>query len=107
MENKAEDEIRKRWEQEASEKAQRDQEANKRPRKRLREIEYTVATTGPASTNGGLTPDEDTPNELGTSKTKGPRQQSKKVGSRILRTTKPKGDMREVLMEDSDFVELD
>ncbi|KAF9700302.1 hypothetical protein EKO04_001293 [Ascochyta lentis] len=40
MENKAEDEIRKKWEQEANDKAAREKEASQRPRKRLRAIDY-------------------------------------------------------------------
>jgi hypothetical protein len=38
MENKAEDEIRKRWELEAKEK--KDDEEQTRPRKRVRALEY-------------------------------------------------------------------
>ncbi|PVH99577.1 hypothetical protein DM02DRAFT_564457 [Periconia macrospinosa] len=108
MENKAEDEIRKRWEQEASEKAQRDQEVNKRPRKRLREIEYTVASAGATATSGVLTPDDDTASEIGTSKTRGGTK-TKKVANRALRTRKPKGDTLGIaeLMEDQDCIELD
>ena len=40
MENKAEDEIRKKWEQEAKDKAQREEEEAQRPRKRPRAIGY-------------------------------------------------------------------
>ncbi|KAF2025888.1 hypothetical protein EK21DRAFT_20227, partial [Setomelanomma holmii] len=40
MENKTEDEIRTRWEQEAKDKAERDEEAKQRPTKRVRAIEY-------------------------------------------------------------------
>jgi hypothetical protein len=40
MENKAEDEIRKRWEQEAKDKTEREEEAAQRPRKRPRAIGY-------------------------------------------------------------------
>jgi hypothetical protein len=40
MENKTEDEIRKRWEVEAKEKAERDEGAQQRPKKRVRAIEY-------------------------------------------------------------------
>ncbi|KAF2643597.1 hypothetical protein P280DRAFT_382889, partial [Massarina eburnea CBS 473.64] len=39
MENREEDEIRRRWEQEAKEKAQREED-DARPRKRTREMEY-------------------------------------------------------------------
>lgn len=41
MENKTEDEIRKRWEIEAKEKAELDDEAQQRPKKRTRAIEYS------------------------------------------------------------------
>lgn len=40
MENKAEDEICKKWKQEAKEKADREEEAAQRPKKRLRSIGY-------------------------------------------------------------------
>lgn len=40
MENKAEDEIRKKWEQEAKEKTEREQEVTERPKKRPRAIGY-------------------------------------------------------------------
>lgn len=40
MENKAEDEIRKKWEQEAKDKAQREEEEAQRPKKRPRAIGY-------------------------------------------------------------------
>ncbi|KAF2193708.1 hypothetical protein K469DRAFT_618958 [Zopfia rhizophila CBS 207.26] len=42
MENKAEDEIRKRWELEAQEKEWQEEKWTKQPRKRLREIDYQV-----------------------------------------------------------------
>ena len=44
MENKEEDEIRKRWESEAKEK-ELQQGTAARPRKRLRELEYNTAST--------------------------------------------------------------
>ncbi|KAF2628642.1 hypothetical protein BU25DRAFT_317645, partial [Macroventuria anomochaeta] len=40
MENKAEDEIRKKWEQEAKDKVEREEETAQRPKKRPRAIEY-------------------------------------------------------------------
>ena len=40
MENKAEDEIRKKWEQEAKDKAEREEDAERRPKKRTRAIGY-------------------------------------------------------------------
>ncbi|USP81628.1 hypothetical protein yc1106_08902 [Curvularia clavata] len=41
MENKMEDEIRKRWETEAKEKAEQSDKAQQRPKKRVRAIEYS------------------------------------------------------------------
>jgi hypothetical protein len=49
MENKAEDEIRKRWEQEAKDKADQDEAVQPRPMKRVRTIEYQSAMA-----SGGL-----------------------------------------------------
>jgi hypothetical protein len=43
MENKSDDEIRKRWEQEAKDRARREEQAQQRPKKRIREIEYNGA----------------------------------------------------------------
>lgn len=40
MDNQTEDEIRKRWEQEAKDKADQDDEPQQRPKKRVRAIEY-------------------------------------------------------------------
>ena len=40
MENKGEDEIRKKWQQEAKDEAKRDEEAAQRPKKRPRAIGY-------------------------------------------------------------------
>ena len=44
MENKTEDEICKRWEEEAKEKAERDKETQQRPKKRVRAIEYSQSS---------------------------------------------------------------
>jgi hypothetical protein len=52
MENKSEDEIRKRWELEAREKQELENRVIARPRKRLRELEYR----GFAGDAGGLAP---------------------------------------------------
>jgi hypothetical protein len=46
MENKTEDEVRKRWEQEAKDKAGQEDEAQKRPKKRIRAIEYSEQVIG-------------------------------------------------------------
>ncbi|KAF2659903.1 hypothetical protein K491DRAFT_712199 [Lophiostoma macrostomum CBS 122681] len=43
MENKSEDDIRKRWENEAKEKQEQEDQKATRPRKRLRELEYNTA----------------------------------------------------------------
>jgi hypothetical protein len=45
MENKVEDEIKKRWEQEAKDKADRDGLAQQRPIKRVRTIEYQASSS--------------------------------------------------------------
>ncbi|KAI8935435.1 hypothetical protein NX059_008012 [Plenodomus lindquistii] len=55
MENKSEDEIRKRWEQEAKDKADQEGEMQQRPKKRVRAIEYDVERNGGSTkTRGGL-----------------------------------------------------
>lgn len=111
MENKAEDEIRKRWEQEAKEKAQQEQEANKRPRKRMREIEYTTGggggTTARITEIGTVTPEDDTASELGTNKT---RASTRGKGSKVAagRTRKAKGAALAAMeLEYEDCIELD
>ena len=48
MENKVEDEILKRWEQEAHEKQERVEGLAARPTKRLRELEFRPSHGGPA-----------------------------------------------------------
>ncbi|CAG5158495.1 uncharacterized protein ALTATR162_LOCUS5109 [Alternaria atra] len=58
MENKTEDEIRKRWEIEAAERKREEEEAQQqRPKKRVRAIEYNhddgVPTTRKKTTTGG------------------------------------------------------
>jgi hypothetical protein len=49
MENKYEDEIRKRWEMEASEKQGQEDHSVTRPRKRLRELENSTENNAPVS----------------------------------------------------------
>ncbi|KAF1845038.1 uncharacterized protein K460DRAFT_405317 [Cucurbitaria berberidis CBS 394.84] len=43
MENKYEDEVRKRWAQEAKDTAEREEEVQQRPKKRVRAIEYSYS----------------------------------------------------------------
>lgn len=46
MENKSEDEIRKRWEQEARDRAEQEEGVQQRPKKRVRAIEYAAEDAG-------------------------------------------------------------
>ena len=45
MENKTEDEVRKRWEQEAKDKTDLEKETQQRPKKRVRAIEYNNSSS--------------------------------------------------------------
>ena len=104
MENRVEDEIRKRWEQEAKDKAERDEETQQRPKKRVRAIEHQQA---PGSIQNG---------ELGdafgfgsayvNAATKGrgaPRKKTLRVAA-----GRAKGKVTEILEEEDDtVVELD
>lgn len=103
MENKTEDEIRKRWEQEAKDKAERDEEAQQRPKKRVRAIEYQQA---PA-----LLPDEGPDEALfgnanGKAAAKGRGAHKKKAG--CVAAGRAKGKVTEILEDGEDtVVELD
>jgi hypothetical protein len=46
MENRSEDEVRKRWEQEAKDKADKEDEGQQRTKKRARAIEYSGVAAG-------------------------------------------------------------
>jgi len=54
MENKEEDEIRKRWEMEAKEKETQQQETGARARKRPRELEWSAGGAAEEEFTGGL-----------------------------------------------------
>lgn len=114
MENKEEDAIRKRWEQEAREKSEReDAMAAARPRKRLREIEYkAVGADGDVRASnvrliesGILTPEEgDTASEAGESRARG---RGRKKGQAAGRVTRAKGKVMDIPEDDEEYIELD
>lgn len=107
MENKAEDEVRKRWEQEARDKALREQRENEeRPRKRMREIEYERREA--KGTEGGLvTPDEETASDAGTIAKAGRKGRRKVAATGSTRGSRAKGRITEIVEDDEDYVELD
>lgn len=113
MENKQEDDIRKRWEQDAKDKAQWQQEAaaGSRPRKRLREVEYhagDVATSRIRAIEDGLLTreDADTASEAGNSRTRASsRGRGKKGGAG--RGSRSKGRVTEISEGDELTIELD
>jgi hypothetical protein len=115
MENKEEDEIRKRWEQEARGKALREQQDGlDRPRKRPREIEYGrgEATSSRVRTIEGsmMTPEEETASETGSArvvaraKAKGRKTAATQVSTRSSRA---KGTITEIAEDDEEYIELD
>lgn len=113
MENKEEDEIRKRWEQEARDKMQREQrELEERPHKRSREIEYNRADTLGSRLNvlEGSPGDETTPESgragrvIAKPKAKGNR---KVVASSSMRGSRTKGRITEITGDDEDYIEVD
>jgi hypothetical protein len=103
MENKHEDEIRKRWEQEAKTKAARDEEAQQRPKKRIRAIEYQTAS--------GIVSERELEEALGFATasgttTKGRGAPKKKTGRAAA--GKAKGKITEIIDDEEDMVvELD
>lgn len=114
MENKTEDEIRKRWEVEAKDKQALEGDTG-RPRKRLRELEYGAEISNARLLdNGLLTPvfdDNDAANNVGLSKSSsaGPtKTKPKKAPARRGAAKKATGRMTEILdEEDDEFIELD
>lgn len=107
MENKDEDEVRKRWEQEA-----RDKEQETRPRKRLREIEYNTGASKASYIrsleNSFLTPDEtDLDSTRGGSAAGLRRSKGKKGDLRTSRATRAKGKVTEIPENDEEYIELD
>ncbi|KAJ4295628.1 hypothetical protein N0V90_007641 [Kalmusia sp. IMI 367209] len=114
MENKAEDEIRKRWEQEARDKAHHEQQVSDRPRKRLREIEYgsgdVAASQVRSIENGMVTPDEETGSEVGNTRpaAKGKGKSGKKAAPTALgRGSRAKGRITEIPEDVEEYIELD
>ncbi|KAF1977296.1 hypothetical protein BU23DRAFT_526641 [Bimuria novae-zelandiae CBS 107.79] len=115
MENKEEDEIRKRWEQEDRDKALREQrDVDDRPRKRPREIEYgrgnTVGSRDQMIEGAGMvTPDEETASEAGSAriiaKAKGRSKKTAATGS--MRSSRTKGRITEIAEDDEEYIELD
>ena len=114
MENKTEDETRKRWEHEAREKQKQEDRLASRPRKRLRELEYNSGSMGSSNVrlidSGILTPDD---NDLemhfrsassgaGSSKSK-----TKKGAQQVTRGTRSRGKVVEIPEDDKDYLELD
>jgi hypothetical protein len=98
MENKTEDEIRKRWEQEAKDKAGREDEGQQRPKKRVRAIEYSAQTIGDHLAVGVL-------GEYGTT-TRGRGAVAKKPGRAAAARSRKKvtGIVED---EDDDVIEVD
>jgi hypothetical protein len=106
MENKSEDEVRKRWEQEAKDKAYGDAEAQQGPRKRVRAIEYQAATSSILGGNAFL--GEALGAATGTSKTaaKGRRVPAKTPGRAAA--AKARSKVTEIVDdEDEDVIEVD
>ncbi|KAF2110698.1 hypothetical protein BDV96DRAFT_198463 [Lophiotrema nucula] len=121
MENKTEDEIQKRWELEAREKQEEEERIANRPKKRLRQIEYTAA--GASNTrlldNGMMTPDEleegfqtllreTTASEAGSSKGRTKKGTGKATKTATAaRGTRSRGRVTEIPEDDEEFIELD
>ncbi|KAF2874407.1 hypothetical protein BDV95DRAFT_592490 [Massariosphaeria phaeospora] len=115
MENKAEDEIRKRWEQEARDKDKKQQEEDQvasRPKKRLREIEYNTGAAKAANVrllgNGVVPPDEDDASvrsaaEAGKTTTRRPKPRRAPARARGARNP---GTATEI-SDDDEFIEVD
>ena len=116
MENKEEDEIRKRWEQEARDKMQREQrELEERPRKRSREIEYNRADALGSRLNaiegsmvaldGETTPETGHANcVIAKPKARGSR---KSAAPNSMRGSRAKGRITEITGDDEDCIEMD
>jgi hypothetical protein len=104
MENKTEDEIRKRWEQEAKDKADQGDQAQERPKKRARAIEYqnpmlnlfTASVLGEAS-------DSTTANGRVAAKSRGA---AAKKPSRAA-AAKARGKVTEMSQDEDDVIEVD
>ncbi|KAF2468438.1 uncharacterized protein BDR25DRAFT_344186 [Lindgomyces ingoldianus] len=107
MENKAEDEVRKRWENEAREKEERENGLAERPRKRLREIEYQPANgLGHGANLGG---EEELEKMLSRSTwtASGKSKTRKGNGPKLTRGTATRSRAKVVEMPDDDYIEVD
>jgi hypothetical protein len=104
MENKTEDDVRKRWEQEAKEKADRDEEAQQRPKKRVRAIEYQNT---PGGIFGNNVIEGASDSSMGTAKAGGSRRGAAKKPTRAA-ASKARGKVTEVFEdEEEDVIEVD
>lgn len=106
MENKTEDEVRKRWEQEAKDKADREDEAEQRPKKRPRLLQITATKKqAGAFDDSGLDKLLDLTMANGNLGAKG-RAPAKKP--RRAAAAKAKGKVTEIVEdEDDDVIEVD
>jgi anti-sigma factor RsiW len=95
MENKTEDEIRKRWEIEAKERTEREEEAQQRPKKRARAIEYNMENDELESLLDAI-----------TIQTLRPKLKPKKKATARKVSTRAKNSISEI-MEENEVVELD
>ncbi|KAF2260587.1 hypothetical protein CC78DRAFT_24734 [Lojkania enalia] len=117
MENKAEDEVRKRWELEAKAKEEEDRRVMARPRKRLREIGFADVNGDVRSSHvrlletGILMPEEIEECELrSTSEVASSKGRSKRSGrtrQTATRGTKAKGKAIGMPEDDEDFIDMD
>jgi hypothetical protein len=106
MENKIEDEVRKRWEQEAKDKADQEEEAAQRSKKRPRLLQITGAKKHPGAFDDtgldellDLTMANSNPVAKGRAPAKKPRRAA---------AAKAKGRVTEIVEEeDDDVVEVD
>jgi hypothetical protein len=104
MENKTDDEIRKRWEQEAKDKADQGDQAQERPKKRPRAIEYQSPTFNSTLANlvGGSS-DSTTTNGRVAAKGRGA---AAKKPSRAA-AAKARGKVTEMSQDEDDVIEVD
>ncbi|KAF2735334.1 hypothetical protein EJ04DRAFT_576267 [Polyplosphaeria fusca] len=115
MENKTDDEIRKRWELEAKEQQEQEEHIANRPRKRLRQLEYAndaeVHMNGRAIEDGLLTPD-DISEDAGRSSNAGVSRARLRKGTAVKKQTarkgtRSRGKVTELPDDDDEFIELD
>lgn len=101
MENPADDETKKRWEQEAKDKAEREEEAARRPKKRPRAIGYRSNTEGALS---DLRPESALADKGGgTTKGKGGQTKSRRAAAGM----RTKDRITELTDDEEAIVELD